>query len=289
MGGSRRSEVRALDIDMSIGGMVWTLGEMTGLYEQIAWFAERDFTGISFHTQPDLSQEWATFDVRKASRDDRERLDDALAPFKEASIHGESFVCDILLESPNDLVRRASVESLRQTIELAAEVGVAVVTLHKGKAGAQWAPQALRDAFARTLDELGQMTAGTGVTAAIENEPGVKPDYDLIMQADASVGVTIDVGHICMNDGEGYREFGTIGNLIRHLGDRVAHVHVHDYDGKQDHLAVGSGLVDWRDVLGALVDTGYSGMLCMEYSPTLTTPQDYVDGRKRLQDTLGGL
>ncbi len=273
---------------MTIGGMVWTLGEMTDLYEQIAWFADKGFTGVGFHTQPNYGLDWATFDVRKASADDRRKLREALAPFDEVAIHGESFTCDILLASPNELIRRASVESVRDTVHLAAELGVRTVTLHKGVAAAQWAHDELRAAFSTTLEELAQMAADTGVTLAIETETTLETCYDLLMEAGPGVGVTVDTGHACMDNGAGYREFGTIGNLIRHLGDKVAHMHVHDYDGEHDHIAIGTGDIDWADIMGALQEIGYEGMLCMEYSPTLTTPQDYIAGRRTLEGYLTG-
>jgi sugar phosphate isomerase/epimerase len=272
---------------MTSGGMVWTLGEITDLYKQIAWFADNGFSGVGFHTQPNFGLEWVNFDVRQASTNDRRKFKDALAPFDETAIHGESFTCDILLASPNELIRRASVESVRDTVHLAAEVGVKTVTLHKGIAKAQWALDELRAAFSRTLDELAEMAAGTGVTIAIETEPTLETYYDLLMAAGPGVGVTVDTGHVCLDSGAGYREFGTIGNLIRYLGGKVVHMHVHDYDGKNDHIAIGSGDIDWADIMGALQEIGYQGMLCMEYSPMLTTPEDYIAGRRTLEGYLG--
>ncbi len=271
--------------EMCIGGMVWSLGDLYGLYEQIAWFGQRGFAGVDFHTQPSFTDQWASFDVREASADERRALREALAPFDEVGIHGESFTYDITFDSPNELVRRASVESLRGSIELAAEIGAPVVTVHRGKADAQWAGEVLREAFARSLAELAAMAAEAGVTVGFE----IEADYDLVLASDGPVGITIDTGHQSFEDGAGYREFGTLGNLIRHLGDRVVHVHVHDYDGQDDHLAIGAGDIDFADVLGALRDINYTGMLCLELSPDRTTPDDWVESREALQEILAEL
>ncbi len=271
--------------EMCVGGMVWSLGDMHELYEQIAWFAEQGFDGVDFHTQPSFTDRWASFDVRKASADDRRGLKEALAPFDEVSIHGESFAYDITFDSPNELVRRASVEALRGSIELAAEIGAPVVTVHRGKADAQWAGAVLHEAFARSIAELAAMAEEAGVTVGFE----IEADYDLVLATEGPVGITIDTGHQSLEQGAGYRQFGTLGNLIRHLGERVIHVHVHDYDGANDHLAIGAGNVDFPEVLGALRDINYTGMMCLELNPQRTTAEDWVKSRDALREILAEL
>ncbi len=266
--------------------MVWTLGEMTGLYEQIEWFAAHGFTGVDFHAQPNFGLPWATFDPRDASEAEVARLARALESFSEVGIHGESFAYDIKLCSPNELVREASVESLRPSLELASSVGAKTVTYHIGKADAQWAHAQLREAFARSLDQLDGMAMQTGVTVGIENDVGFEDYIDLVLDAGPGIGMTLDTGHAAMADGACYRHFGSLGNLIRHVGDRLVHVHVHDYDGTNDHQAIGTGRVDWADLCTALREIHYCGMLCMEYNPSRTRPEDYIEGHRRLEEYL---
>ncbi len=256
---------------MTIGGMVWKTGPILDLYDQIAWFREQGLTGVAFHTAPALSGDWASFDVRAATEDDRLRLKAAVAGFAEVSVHAEFDNYDVILSSPNDLVRRASVESLRDSLDLAAYLGAPVVTVHEGASRAWAPPEMRREALARSIGDLAELAEQRGVDVAFE----LTRDYDLVLAAGGPVGVTLDVGHVSFDDGAGYRPFGTIGGLIRHLAARLVHVHVHDYEGVHDHLALGAGNLDFADIIGGLLDIGYAGMLCLELSPAHTVAEDY--------------
>lgn len=256
---------------MLIGAMAYRTGKMLDLYEQIAWFKEQGFPGIAFHTAPCHTGQWSGFDVRTAAKADRAKLKDAVAGFGEVSIHGEFENYDVCLSSPNELIRTASVATLRGSLELAAEIGAPVVTVHAGSTRVR-GPEALtRAALRRSIRELGAMAEDHGVKIAFE----LVRDYDLAMEAGEGVGVTIDVGHVSFKDGAGYRDFGTIGGLIRHLGSRIIHMHIHDYDGQDDHIALGAGNIDFDDVFAGLTDIGFTGMLCLELNPDRTTPEDY--------------
>ncbi|MBN2310309.1 MAG: sugar phosphate isomerase/epimerase, partial [Candidatus Hydrogenedentes bacterium] len=87
------------------------------------------------------------------------------------------------------------------------------------------------------------------------------------------MGATLDVGHMYLNDGAGYAPYGSIGALTRHLGDTLAHVHVHDYDGKLDHIEAGTARVDFDDFLLALDAIDYAGFLCLELNPDRVSPE----------------
>lgn len=263
---------------MRIGGMVWRIGEVLDFYQQIAWFEHHGFEGIAFHTAPCLTGEWASFDVRQASAAERSPLKEALARFAEVSLHGEFDNYDVCLCSPNEMVRQASVQTLRRTLELAAEIGASVVTVHEGTSGSG-APEGMRRAaLANSIGELAVIGADAGVAIGFE----LVRDYDLVLQAEGPVGITLDVGHVSMDDGAGYRRFGSLSDLTRHLGGKLVHVHVHDYDGEHDHLALGAGSIDFAGMMDALSDIGYAGMLCLELNPDRTKPEDYVRGKELL-------
>ncbi len=71
------------------------------------------------------------------------------------------------------------------------------------------------------------------------------------------VGLVLDVGHSNI-DGQTIR-------LIEAFGEKIAHVHVHDNDGKHDlHLGVGSGTVNWREFAVAVKKTGFEGLVMVE-------------------------
>ncbi|NSW56101.1 MAG: sugar phosphate isomerase/epimerase [Armatimonadetes bacterium] len=265
---------------MIIGGMVWRLGDEVGFFEQIRWFRDHGMEGVAFHTAPAFRGAWASFDVRTATTEDRAKLRKAVAGFAEVSIHAEFDNYDVSLCSPNELVRRASVETLRGSLELAAELGAPVVTVHEGQTHSDAPLEVRRQALARSVDELGLLAVEIGTSVGFE----LTANYDLVLEAEGPVGITLDVGHVSMDDGAGYRGFGTIGGLIRVLGPKLIHVHVHDFDGARDHIALGAGHIDFLELVTALREIEYQGMLCLELAPGVTEPDDYVRGMSLLRD-----
>jgi sugar phosphate isomerase/epimerase len=263
--------------------MVWRTGKILDFWEQIDWFRKEGLPGISFHTGPCFNGQWAVFDVREEPAAARRQLKEAVAGFAESSIHGEFDIYDVSLTSPNDLVRRASVETLRSAIELAAEIGAPVVTTHEGQTRAKVPNELRRAALAQSIAELAAIGEARGVQVGME----LTRDYDLALAAPASIGITLDTGHVSMQRGAGYREFGTIGGLVRHLGKKLVHIHAHDYDGKDDHIAIGAGGIDFPEIMRALKEIGFAGMLCLELSPDQTGPEGYLACRDLLQRLTG--
>ena len=51
------------------------------------------------------------------------------------------------------------------------------------------------------------------------------------------LGFTLDIGHNEKDDNKAY-------NLFK-KSNKIRHIHMHDYDGKSDHLAIGDGTIDF--------------------------------------------
>jgi sugar phosphate isomerase/epimerase len=66
-------------------------------------------------------------------------------------------------------------------------------------------------------------------------------------------------------------------------------MHLHDYDGKLDHLAIGNGKIDFHQILHALVRIRYNGSLCLELNPDVVTPEGILQSRTALQKILDDL
>lgn len=78
------------------------------------------------------------------------------------------------------------------------------------------------------------------------------------------IRICLDVGHLTISGGDALRF------LERHW-DMIGEIHLHDAlvgaAGKRrgrDHLALGSGCVDYARLLGRLVEGGYDGMVVLE-------------------------
>lgn len=78
---------------------------------------------------------------------------------------------------------------------------------------------------------------------------------------------------ICMDTGHTHNATQFAGNLsvgeaIRRMGSRISVLHIHDNNGKADqHLMPMAGTADWKDIIKALDEIGYTGYYNLELSP----------------------
>ena len=261
---------------MKIGCMVWMIGNLDlDFWEQIEWIREHGFKEVSFHTcrryiagrgiEPDIS-----------SRALVTRLKTALSGFSEVDVHAPFNNYDLCFVSPNPLIRQASVQTLAESMRFAAEIEAKTVTFHTGASGSAMSGEEWKDNLKRSLVELDVIAGKEGVRLGIELES----DYQVLEEAGVrQVGLTIDTGHLSLNNGAGYREFGTIGGVIRRFSDRIFHLHIHDYDGKSDHLAPGKGSIDFQEIVSALKEIKYRGSLCLELNPERNSTEDWLKSR----------
>ena len=236
-----------------IGFMVWRIGDILDFDAQLDWVRDAGFDAVSFHASPGSPGQWRGVEPSATDREERRRLRDRLSAFSMCEIHAP-FRCALGPDGPPDVL-----DQLCPIIEFAGEVGASVVTVH-GDA----------ELWQEQLGRLDAMAGAAGVVVGLELMHGFEA---LNAPRRARVGVTLDIGHMYFNDGEGYRPHGTIGGLVRSLGDTLVHLHVHDYDGAHDHIEVGTGRVDFDDVLRGLSTIGYEGALCLELNPDRVSPE----------------
>lgn len=111
-----------------------------------------------------------------------------------------------------------------------------------------------------------------GVKIALENMPAAhvpcgtaKELADCIDAVDSEYLVAcFDTGH-CNYSGERFVAGENVGDCIRMLGDRIACLHIHDNDGRDDqHLMPYNGIIDWSDFIAALREIKYQGVINLE-------------------------
>ena len=180
----------------------------------------------------------------------------------DLSIH---FIHRGIAPASHDQARRARhLQELEATLELARDIGARVVVVHPGPIDCPGvepagAPDDVREeALANLADFLRSVVPqaeALGVVVCMENlhhGPGqVVKSYDELLNlvqgvASPAVQITLDTGHAHLSDGlKG--AFDTFSPFLRHL-------HIHDSDGRRDHLEIGQGIVDFgelREVLGS--------------------------------------
>lgn len=141
-------------------------------------------------------------------------------------------------------IRRASVEVLTQTFEIAAEIGADVV-IHPGYYAWSQERERAAEKFQQSLTELTAAARDLSVTFFVENMGNW--EYFFLRSCEDlplidGIGLALDVGHANLN-----------GSLDAFLAHPVAHFHLHDNSGTEDtHSPVGAGTIDFAAVMDAV-------------------------------------
>ncbi|SFB01646.1 Sugar phosphate isomerase/epimerase [Nocardioides alpinus] len=166
----------------------------------------------------------------------------------------------------SDEGRERRVELLCRAVRIAHELGSEAVSCWSGTAPAEVDGVRL---WRRVVDGLGPVlddAADLGVTLCVEPEPGMfLATLDDVLELRRRLGhpehlrVTLDLGHLVCNEPR------TPEDTVRHAGALLANVQVDDMvRDVHEHLELGTGDLDLDRVLGALVETGYAGLACVE-------------------------
>ena len=253
-----------------IGCMVWRIGETLDVYAQMEWIREAGFKCVSFHASSGDGQTWRGIDPKSADRAQRRRLRQLLRAFSACEVHAP-FDCALTPDAPEPRV-----QELCSVLEFAGDVSASVVTVHAD------VPQSLAGGEARwqaMLDRLDAAAGAAGVVIGFEVTDGFEHFTD---PARRHTGITLDVGHMDLEADGGSRRWGSIGAAVHHLGPGLVHLHVHDVCDGRDHAEVGTGRVDFDDLLCSLRDARYQGALCLELDPDRVSPH----GIRRSADFL---
>jgi sugar phosphate isomerase/epimerase len=123
------------------------------------------------------------------------------------------------------------------------------------------------------LDEL----ADCKVRIATENGINLTP-YTEFVDAFATerLGITIDIGHTREPAEDWLNPFTAPGRakaIVDLCGQRLIHMHIHDYHNNEDHRPPFEGEIQWADLFEALDGIGYNGALMFESLP-VHSPDD---------------
>jgi sugar phosphate isomerase/epimerase len=244
-----------------IGYMLWRIGPWLDVYEQLAWVRQADSEGVGLHASAGVPGQWRGVDPATCSVEERRRLCEALAPFTFREIHAP-FRVDLHTET-----LQSDIAVLEPVLALAGDVEAGIVTVH---AQLPTEDTELRQ-WLGPMQALNRRAAQAQTVVALE----ITREFDAVMGWGLShVAVNLDVGHMYLPAHAAMREqCGGIGGLIRHLGSVLVHLHVHDVVGNVDHIEVGTGGVDWQDMIAALHDIGYARGLCLELNPDRVSPE----------------
>lgn len=181
------------------------------------------------------------------------------------------------LSSPNDVVRQDSIQYMKECIDNAAALGSPILLLVPGRT---LYGQGREDGWKRltdSIDAVCQYAFQYDIILGVE--PANRFVTDLVVTAadamrvidelgHANLGVVLDTGH--MNLGS-----ETTQEALELLGDRLLQFHVDDNDGmQQQNLVPGEGTFNFRELVDALYQTGFDGVLSAELGYHYTLEPD---------------
>lgn len=129
-----------------------------------------------------------------------------------------------------------------------------------------------------------------GITICLENMPFTNfslstPSEILSLVKeinDDNFKICFDTGHAAIFSGS------AIGDDVRHLGNYIKALHVHDNDGKQDfHQIPYFGIIDFFDFKKALCEIEFDGVFSLETAAPTSLPKDlFYDMSKLIFETI---
>ena len=243
-----------------IGMMAWRIGDKLDLHEQFDWVESAGFDGVGFHAHAGTPGQWRGVDPDTCGSAERQQLRERLAAFAFVEIHAP-FALTLAAAATMPVV-----DGLEPVLAFAGDVGATVVTVH----GNPPAPDRVEAAWLAALARLNTLALEHKVLVGLETTANFATIRE---QALPRVGVTLDVGHMLCNGRQPLAPFGSIGAVVRETGPALLHLHLHDVKDGRDHVEIGTGEVDYPDLLAALQDIGYERTLCLELNPNAVTPE----------------
>ena len=199
---------------------------------------------------------------REYTRRERAELKKRLEGFKTLSVHAQGVGLNIAYLNPG--LREESQKQYIESIELAVDLGIEVITFHCGsRAGNQRLPQetyAKYDIeFARRVIPLAEEH---GLLLGYESGP-----FERLKKVVAEVnhprfGINLDIGHAAMG-GVSPEEW------IKHFGEKIVEVHLNSVTrhsgGFIEHQPVErNNVIDYEAVFSGLKGINYQGPLVLE-------------------------
>jgi len=248
--------------------MAWRIGDLLDIGEQVDWVEANGFDGISLHGSAGTPGQWRGIDPATCPTADRACWRKRLASFRAREIH-----------APFGAVMQgtdctAALAVLAETLAFAGDLGADIVTVH----GEVPRDRSALPGWTDAIRQLAAVARENQVTVGLELTSGFA---EVIALAEPNLGITLDVGHMYHRNAGPLVPFaGDLGAVVRVLGSKLVHLHLHDVVGDTDHVMPGTGCVDWQGLFTALREMDYAGMFCLELNPDRVSPAGISQSRE---------
>lgn len=177
---------------------------------------------------------------------------------------------------PNPKIREESINQLKVGIEKASELNMNYTVMHaRGFAYGLTYEQQIEE-WKKVINELTEYAKDKSILLTIENADflsNLKELVSAVREINSKwLKITLDVGHahvrsvpplssyplkalvlrgldvffpFFIKKNMPYEEYGTVENFIKSEYNLIANVHIHDYNGRRDHITIGDGKIDF--------------------------------------------
>jgi sugar phosphate isomerase/epimerase len=172
--------------------------------------------------------------------------------------------------------RQQRIDHTLNCIDLASAFGAKTISLQPGGPliGRDLARDDAAELFAEGITQVLPRAKEKKLILAIEPEPGLfiesSGEYlefkNRFFKHEPTVQMNCDLGHLfCVGEDP--------ADVIRRVGDHIAHVHLEDIGKNRvhQHLTPGKGVIDFPEIFRALDDVHYDGWVTVELYPYETT------------------
>lgn len=178
----------------------------------------------------------------------------------------------------SDSLRESSLNEVLESLKVAADLQPLKVVLHPSYIVglSVFVMDQARQYALKSLESIVEKADHLGVCLCIENmfprtHSLVDPeDFVEIFDRFPALKLTLDTGHSNIEDKGGKKTL----DFIEMFSDRIFHIHANDNLGKEDnHLPIGTGTIDFSNIIKALKGIGYDDTVTFE---VFSTDRDYL-------------
>lgn len=191
------------------------------------------------------------------------------------------------LSEPDQGGRSRAVAMTERVLKICAKMEVPTLVVHSVTVPESGGDGNSKDRLLESLRTLARSAADLGCRIAVEN--GWRDLFgsraeDLVELIEGS-----DPDYICacLDTGHSQRMGLPPASMARKLGRYLGTTHIHDYDGKSDHIPPFTGDIDWKDLASALNEIGYGSYLIGEIEGSESIDDGILQSRGAMDDFLG--
>jgi sugar phosphate isomerase/epimerase len=204
-----------------------------------------------------------------------ETIKDFLSNFEVAGAHLPFVYLNPISQNP--CIREMSISQLKSAIEKASDLGMDYCVMHARGFNYALSHEEVVDEWRKVIEELVRFAEENSILLTLENADFLH-DLSILVKIVREINskqlrITLDIGHAYIRKvaplstypvkdlvlraldaflplfftkkNMPYEVYGSLENFIESELDLISVVHVHDYNGRRDHLPMGKGKIDF--------------------------------------------